>query len=223
MLKAVKAECWIINGDWMDSIKLSAAELSALEQLKQLPNCRATRGNHDPWFQYHLLDLGNIRLVGRQVRFPLAGKKFVIRHGDKWDNHLQKHPIRMKLLTVAYWLVKPVRWFYDRYVINGTIWENFSESIAYTALAWACQRNIDIVIAGHTHKPLKRQATVIRRVLGVDVAKKALYINTGSLTEEVCYLTTIGYDGEVTIHQFSHAGEYLGVYTDEIKVLDLAV
>lgn len=212
ILGQVRADKWVINGDWMER---QVCELDPEYPLLELVRQRSRTekwflisGNHDPKGLYVGFDLGNIRLTSK-LKFTVNKKRFLIVHGHQFDVFLHRWPRAVWALNALYAAVRysklpdPLdRWktFYEARVYNHSIWNGHSDRIAQRALRRGRKEGVDVIIDGHTHKAR------------IDEHKGVMHYNGGSLTENICSMITISHDGTVTMHKFSDQGEYLGVY-----------
>lgn len=137
--------------------------------------------------------------------FDVNGRKFLVEHGHPYDPSL-KHPTEwwVRQLMTLELPAKQFEWFYHHYVYNSSIWLHRSEVSAQAALMTGKSRGVDVVICGHTHRPLYRANGSV------------VYYNSGYACESSnryrqSTLVTINDVGKVQHHAFSVDGEYQGI------------
>lgn len=210
MIEQVNAAKWVINGDWMDRLVVETdPEYPVLQEVRRrslIDDWRLIPGNHDHRRMYSGFDLGDVKIV-KKIKVSVGGKTFLIVHGQQFDIFLYRWPRLVQLMSGLYEAVRLFNFrdpfdrnssFYTKRVYNSPIWKGHSDRIAQRALRKGKREGVDVIICGHTHK------------VRIDVRKGVTHYNGGCLTEDVCTMITIDYDGVVTMHKFFEEGEYLG-------------
>lgn len=151
-------------------------------------------GNHDP------AEEGLISIIGvepvKKYEFALPGKKVCTLHGHQFDRlcFIFSEPLVDKMFLTMVNLLKTLS--FSRFNVAKWI-DDFYESLALhhakKASKYAKKRNIDVIICGHTHKPVH---LVFERK-----EKDIEYINCGSWVEKVCSFITVDHNGAIELHE----------------------
>ncbi len=134
----------------------------------------------------------------KKYEWTRGGKKFCAIHGDKLDvaSFLFDEPLVDKVFYDFLWLFKKINFGgFNAVTWHDSFHDTFSESIAKKAMAYAKKKGIDVIICGHTHKPLYRNC------LGKN-GKEVHYFNSGGWIKGLCssYIT-IDEHGNVQLHE----------------------
>lgn len=166
-------------------------------------------GNHDEFFRKWMsfdLRFGRIRIVNQQNYMTLQGKKYLLVHGDMFDN-LMKRDLKwlMHVGDVAYnaliWLnlkLNKVRgilgmdyWSLSKYLKDQTKQAvKFITGFEERLVEYADKRGYDGVICGHIHH------ATIKKIQNLD------YLNTGDFVES-CTAVVETWQGEFKIIDWS--------------------
>ena len=216
-LKTVSYDTLILNGDIIDGWRLKSKwyfpqhhvnvirkVLSAAKDGKQIIY---VTGNHDEFLrEYHdyNLEMGNIQIVNK-LEYETLGKKFLVVHGDGFDNIVKYHKWIALLGDVGYNLLIGFnrflnqgrdllglkRWSVSKY-LKHRVKEaaNFIFDFEETA-AKAAQRRFDGIICGHIHHPEIK-------LIGDE---KTLYMNSGDWVESCSWLAET-HDGKFQIWEW---------------------
>jgi len=167
-------------------------------------------GNHDEALREYIGSaFGDINLVRDYVHTAADGQRYLLLHGDEYDQVTAHHRWVSILGDISYtWLVHVNRllsllrrklgvsghWsladYAKRNVLHAVSFiSNFEESVVHGAR----QRNLDGVICGHIHTP------AIKRINGLT------YINCGDWVDS-CTAIVEHYDGRMELVRSAHLG-----------------
>ena len=167
-------------------------------------------GNHDEALREYIGSaFGDINLVRDYVHTAADGQRYLLLHGDEYDQVTAHHRWVSILGDISYtWLVHVNRllsllrrklgvsghWsladYAKRNVLHAVSFiSNFEESVVHGAR----QRNLDGVICGHIHTP------AIKRINGLT------YINCGDWVDS-CTAIVEHYDGRMELVRSAHFG-----------------
>ncbi len=198
-LKSIHPKILVLNGDIVDSWRFSRnyfpkSHLKVIRQLLKMLE-KGVRvvyitGNHDDVFRkFNNTRLGNFSIVN-QYEMIVADQKIWIFHGDVFDHIIHHSPWLAKLGAAAYGFLTIFNKFInvflklfsgremilyksmkDRIAKRKKVLTNFEKAIANAAV----NKNIDLVICGHTHIPIDKQ---------IETDKGSVrYINCGDWVE----------------------------------------
>lgn len=198
-LKSIQPQILVLNGDIVDSWRFSRnyfpkSHLKVIRQLLKMLE-KGVRvvyitGNHDDVFRkFNNTRLGNFSIVN-QYEMNVADQKIWIFHGDVFDHIIHHSPWLAKLGAAAYGFLTVFNKFInvflklfsgremilyksmkDRIAKRKKVLTNFEKAIANAAV----NKNVDLVICGHTHIPVDKQ---------IETDKGSVrYINCGDWVE----------------------------------------
>lgn len=198
-LKSIHPQILVLNGDIVDSWRFSRnyfpkSHLKVIRQLLKMLE-KGVRvvyitGNHDDVFRkFNNTRLGNFSIVN-QYEMNVADQKIWIFHGDVFDHIIHHSPWLAKLGAAAYGFLTIFNKFInvflklfsgremilyksmkDRIAKRKKVLTNFEKAIANAAV----NKNVDLVICGHTHIPVDKQ---------IETDKGSVrYINCGDWVE----------------------------------------
>ena len=198
-LKSIQPQILVLNGDIVDSWRFSRnyfpkSHLKVIRQLLKMLE-KGVRvvyitGNHDDVFRkFNNTRLGNFSIVN-QYEMNVADQKIWIFHGDVFDHIIHHSPWLAKLGAAAYGFLTIFNKFInvflklfsgremilyksmkDRIAKRKKVLTNFEKAIANAAV----NKNVDLVICGHTHIPVDKQ---------IETDKGSVrYINCGDWVE----------------------------------------
>lgn len=200
-LKSIQPHTLVLNGDIVDSWRFSRSyfpksHLKVIRQLLKMMekgvNVVYITGNHDDVFRkFNNTRLGNFSIVN-QFEIVTGGKKVWIFHGDVFDHIIHHSPWLAKLGAAAYGFLTVFNKFIniflkffrkkelilyksmkDRIARRNQVLTNFEKAIANAAV----NKNIDLVICGHTHIPADKQIETEKGIVR--------YINCGDWVEHL--------------------------------------
>ena len=198
-LKSIQPQILVLNGDIVDSWRFSRnyfpkSHMKVIRQLLKMLE-KGVRvvyitGNHDDVFRkFNNTRLGNFSIVN-QYEMNVADQKIWIFHGDVFDHIIHHSPWLAKLGAAAYGFLTIFNKFInvflklfsgremilyksmkDRIAKRKKVLTNFEKAIANAAV----NKNVDLVICGHTHIPVDKQ---------IETDKGSVrYINCGDWVE----------------------------------------
>lgn len=179
-LKSIHPHTLVLNGDIIDSWRFSRnyfpkSHLKVIRQLVRMIEKGVKvvyiTGNHDDVFRkFNNTKLGNFRIVN-QLELKTGHQNVWIFHGDVFDHIIHHSPWLAKFGAAAYGLLTVINKFLnvvirifggkdmiiyksmkDRILKEKKVLSNFELAIANAAL----NRNVDLVICGHTHIPVDK-------------------------------------------------------------------
>lgn len=117
----------------------------------------------------------------------MNGKKFCAIHGHQFDRFcfIFDEPLIDKIFLHFMWLFKMINILgFNAVKWHDSFHDNFSDFIAKKAMKYAKKKNIDVIICGHTHKPLHFNFSDKN-------GKKIDYFNCGGWIKDLCssYIT----------------------------------
>jgi UDP-2,3-diacylglucosamine pyrophosphatase LpxH len=234
-LKSIQPRTLVLNGDIVDSWRFSRnyfpkSHLKVIRQLLKMIE-KGVRvvyitGNHDDVFRkFNKTRLDNFSIVN-QLEMNVDGKKIWIFHGDVFDHVIHHSPWLAKLGAAAYGFLTIFNKFInvflklfsgkemilyksmkDRITKRKSVLTNFEKAIANAAI----NKNIDLVICGHTHIPVDKQ---------IETGKGSVrYINCGDWVEHFSAAECI--DGQWSLNYFtSEVEEDVESPNDELFIPD---
>jgi len=179
-LETQEPECLYLVGDFIDGWRLRKSwhwqpvYTRILRRLFELAErgtlLRYAPGNHDNFLRHFLLDFGFMEIQNEFIHQAIDGRRFLVLHGDQFDNVEQRAQWLSVLGSVGYdtltWtngLVNRVRkacgqrpWQFSSYAKTivkraVTFVSNFEEQLTKHAIDNQCQG----VICGHVHTPMR--------------------------------------------------------------------
>ncbi len=139
-------------------------------------------GNHDRHLAPAIRDLLGIELV-ESHGWCSGGRRILVTHGDGFDPTLPSRPRIARLIGRAYaWCLRRLsrdgewprrldRWLTRRAGVH--------RAVAAGAAAWAGDLGADLVVCGHTHRPLAR-----RFARAGEALRPITYVNAGAWVEK---------------------------------------
>lgn len=215
-LKQINPKTLVLNGDIIDSWRFSRnyfpkSHLKVIRQLVKMIEKGVQviyiTGNHDDVFRkFNNTKLGNFSIVN-QLELTINNQKTWIFHGDVFDHIIHHSPWLAKLGAAAYGFLTVFNIFInlilkifggremilyksmkDRISKRKKVLTNFEKAIANAAI----NKNIDLVICGHTHTP-------VDKIIDTDKGK-VRYINCGDWVEHFSAAECI--NGEWNLNYF---------------------
>lgn len=197
LLKEEKFDELILGGDIIDFIKVPKFTKTSLEIFNILSNLSITIiyiiGNHDIAFsEFEDQTYLNLHFMKR-YDFIDCNKKIRVEHGDDYDNSIVKWEYLMLLVSLIGNIIERYLKIDTEKILNfwNKLWDkrnNYTDSmnILYK------NRDVDIFIMGHTHRPDIIEATV--------GGKHMIYANSGDWVQHSTYL--IIENGEVELNYY---------------------
>ncbi len=216
-LKSIHPRTLVLNGDIIDSWRFSRnyfpkAHLKVIRQVVRMIEKGVKvvyiTGNHDDVFRkFNNTKLGNFRIVN-QLELKTGHQNVWIFHGDVFDHIIHHSPWLAKFGAAAYGLLTVFNKFLnvvirtfggkdmilyksmkDRILKEKKVLSNFELAIANAAL----NRNMDLVICGHTHLP-------VDKIISSDQGE-IRYINCGDWVEHFSAAECL--DGNWSLNYFN--------------------
>ncbi len=216
-LKSIHPCTLVLNGDIIDSWRFSRnyfpkAHLKVIRQVVRMIEKGVKvvyiTGNHDDVFRkFNNTKLGNFRIVN-QLELKTGHQNVWIFHGDVFDHIIHHSPWLAKFGAAAYGLLTVFNKFLnvvirtfggkdmilyksmkDRILKEKKVLSNFELAIANAAL----NRNMDLVICGHTHLP-------VDKIISSDQGE-IRYINCGDWVEHFSAAECL--DGNWSLNYFN--------------------
>lgn len=182
--------------------RFDPAHAALLRELHLLSRTREVvwiRGNHDHTLGTLIPDI--VSTMHEEYRWEYGGKRFLALHGDQFDRLAHERPqlyaFGTRFFAFLQWLGPWTRSACSLLKRKTKLYTKALEYVTEGALAHAKHREADYVLCGHTH--------YVRYESRADVH----YYNSGSWTENLGHLITIGTKG-IHVHAFSASGEHLG-------------
>jgi UDP-2,3-diacylglucosamine pyrophosphatase LpxH len=220
-LKSIHPHTLVLNGDIIDTWRFSRnyfpkSHLKVIRQLVRMIEKGVKvvyiTGNHDDVFRkFNNTKLGNFRIVN-QLELKTGNQNVWIFHGDVFDHIIHHSPWLAKFGAAAYGLLTVINKFLnvvirifggkdmiiyksmkDRILKEKKVLSNFELAIANAAL----NRNIDLVICGHTHIP-------VDKLISSDHGE-IRYINCGDWVEHFSAAECV--DGNWSLKYFNTVSE----------------
>lgn len=151
-------------------------------------------GNHDPAEQSLVSGILDVD-VEKNFKWHIAGRKFCALHGHQFDRicFIFSEPLIDQIFLFLIKFLKRIN--IQGYNIKkwlGCLHDKFSLHIAKKAKKYAKKHGVDVVICGHTHKPL--------HLVFTDKTGTIDYYNCGGWIDDVCSFITIDENGKVELH-----------------------
>jgi UDP-2,3-diacylglucosamine pyrophosphatase LpxH len=232
-LKAYSAENLFMVGDIVDfwamkrEVRWTAAQNTVVQKIlrraRHGERVMFIPGNHDEALREHLgIRIGDIAVLGEHVHVMADGKRYLIIHGDEFDQVTRYHRWVAVLGDIAYnWLVRvnvSLSWLRRRLGIPG-YWSlagyakrkvkiavsfvgDFESSVAHAVR----ERGLDGVICGHIH------VAAIRDVDGIN------YVNCGDWVDS-CTAIVEHHDGRLELIEWSKDDDAPPLETDFVSSL----
>lgn len=175
----------IINGDLFDSWnfkKLSDNHWTILKTIRKLSSKIEViwiRGNHDGPSDMisHLIGVEFLD----EYRFVYFNKRYIVVHGDMFDDFLTKYPLTTKIADSIYRFIQRLdpSFYWPRLLKRSSkTFLRAVEKVKERAKTYCKNEEYDGVICGHTH------------INDLDEDDDVLYYNTGCwTTDPCCYLS----------------------------------
>lgn len=163
-------------------------------RVKKGTHIKIVPGNHDGLM--HVLDsftFGDIEICREFMHISLSGMRYMVLHGDQYDNFIIKHEKFSRLISKMYNAICG-NWISKMLKINVDILTNKSVRCEYKAIEDAKQSGVNGIICGHTHTPK----------LHVTKNDNILYGNAGDWT---MHCTAIVETDDGHINLINHRGE----------------
>ncbi len=204
-LNSIDPEVLIINGDLVDIWQFRKryfpkTHLAVLQKIFQFASTGKSvyflPGNHDDLIRkFGDFSLGNLHIQNELI-LEIGGQQVWFHHGDKYDLSVQHKGLaafagRLYELYILMekglnWLLRPFR----VHLQTAKKLKAFSKKMSKTkidfeakAIDEAINRNFDIMVCGHVHKPQKRNIT--------NKNGHVLYLNSGDWVENLSALEYI--------------------------------
>lgn len=234
-LKSIHPKILVLNGDIIDTWRFSRnyfpkSHMKVIRQLLKMIEKGIQvvyiTGNHDDVFRkFNVTRLGNFSIVN-QFELNIKDQKIWIFHGDVFDHIIHHSPRMVKIFAAAYGLLTAfnhllngvLRFFgrgetilyksmKDRIEKDRKILTNFEKSAANAAI----NKNVDLVICGHTHVPVDKTITTDKGTVR--------YINCGDWVMNFTAAECL--DGNWTLKYFQgELTEESEESTDELSIPD---
>lgn len=200
----------IINGDLFDSWdfrKLKKSHWKVLSHFRSLAKTKHIvwiNGNHDGPSEIisHLIGVDFLD----EYQFESGDKKFLVLHGDKFDNFIVDYPIFTKIADNIYRLIQKIdKSFYLAKLAKSSskTFLRCSDQIREKAKVYAKKANADVVCCGHTHLATADEKSNIK------------YYNSGCWTELNCSYLEIN-QGIVSVNKFTSENTDNIIYFNDI-------
>lgn len=187
----------ILNGDLFDSWDFRRLEethwrvLSAIRRISEKNKVSWIIGNHDGPADpiSHLIGVDFME----EYAFVSGGKKFLVLHGDVFDDFIAKHPVATRMADCAYRLIQKIKPGFALFAKNRSkTFLRCSERVKDRAKSYARSKGAAVVCCGHTH--LAEQ----------DLSGSVEYHNSGCWTEPSCHYLFVR-EGSTSLIEFSPA------------------
>ncbi len=199
-LKAVRCEQLILNGDIVDGWALKRGGKWQPEHMrfvrmvlkkveKEGTKVIYLRGNHDDFLEKFLpMELGGVEVLKEYVYETLDGKKYLVIHGDGFDQVSTNHQWLAHVGAVGYDALLKFNRFYNWYrskrgkeyfSLSKLVKEKVKASVSFVGKYeeqlqdLARKRECDGIICGHIHTPADRQVGEVH------------YLNSGDWVESL--------------------------------------
>lgn len=219
-LRAYSAENLFMVGDIVDfwamkrEVRWTPAQNTVVQKIlrraRHGENVYFIPGNHDEALREHVgIRFGDIALVGEHVHTMADGKRYLILHGDEFDQVTRHHRWVAVLGDIAYnglvrinvwlsWLRRsldiPGYWSLAGYAKRKVkIAVNFIGDFESSVARSVRERGLDGVICGHIH------VAAIRKVDGID------YVNCGDWVDS-CTAIVEHHDGRLELIEWEKPG-----------------
>ena len=191
--ESIETDEVIVNGDLFDSWdfrRLKSSHWKILSRMRQIAKHKRIvwiSGNHDGPSEMisHLIGLDFVD----EYFFENGGRKFLILHGDVFDDFISGYPILTKIADQAYRVMQ--RFSRDSALAAKRRSKTFlrcSEHVKQRAKSYASSKGMDVVCCGHTHFAEE------------DDSGGVAYYNCGCWTENACHYLVVK-NGSVSIKQ----------------------
>lgn len=182
----------IVNGDLFDSWdfrRLKGSHWKILSKMRQVAKSKRVvwiRGNHDGPSEMisHLIGLDFVD----EYFFENGDRKFLILHGDVFDDFISEYPILTKIADHAYRIMQ--RFSNSSATAAKRRSKTFlrcSEHVKKRAKSYASSKGADVVCCGHTHFAEE------------DCSDSVAYYNCGCWTENACHYLLVK-NGSVSLN-----------------------
>lgn len=186
-LKKYRFKRLILNGDIFEDLNFNRLHsehwdlLSHLRRLTKTVDVVWIVGNHDGRATVMSKLLGIE--VHNQYVWKEGGKKFLAIHGHQFDRFVSMNSLLSHIASFLYYSLRILEKKHSRLTEwirrNNRGWLRLSNEVASGAARYAKLYRADIVICGHTHKPMSKRFG------------RTLYLNSGSWVEKPSTLITI--------------------------------
>lgn len=171
----------IINGDLFDHWnfkKLSDNHWTILKTIRKLSSKIDViwiRGNHDGPSEMisHLIGVEFLD----EYYFCVNNKKYIVVHGDIFDDFLTKYPLITKIADVFYRFIQKMdpSFYWPRLLKHSSkTFLRAIEKVSARAKTYCISKQMDGIICGHTHVPI------------IDKNENVSYYNCGCWTSNPC-------------------------------------
>jgi UDP-2,3-diacylglucosamine pyrophosphatase LpxH len=196
LLKTIKTETLIINGDLIDvnntkRLKKKDWEiLSLLRKMSKNTHIIYIAGNHDGEVAKMISELLGFKFKN-DFDFEVSGSRFHITHGHKFDTFISKFPITTEIASAIYhWIqcLSPKKQALARALkrqSKGFI--QCCDKIRKNAETYSKSKGYDYIVCSHTHMAFLEEGNP--------------YINTGCFTEAECHYLEIYDDGLILLNK----------------------
>jgi UDP-2,3-diacylglucosamine pyrophosphatase LpxH len=187
----------VLNGDVFDSIdfrRLRKQHWRVLSQIRKLSDETEivwVHGNHDGDSECvsHLLGVN----VVPEYEFESGGRRFLMLHGHRFDEFLERYPLTSRFADVVY---RFLQWVDKSHTVARTAKHNSktflrcAEKVRDLSVAYAREKGCDAVCCGHTHLPAAQTTGPVH------------YFNSGCWTERPCHYLAVA-AGAVELRTFA--------------------
>ncbi|OGZ70738.1 MAG: hypothetical protein A3F47_00455 [Candidatus Staskawiczbacteria bacterium RIFCSPHIGHO2_12_FULL_38_11] len=201
MLKASSYKELIIVGDLSEKEgKFSDDQFRVVDYLfKNKEKVTCIYGNHDRHDKTIVAGILGKRML-KEYEWPMGKKRCLAIHGHNldWVHRIFEEPLIDKAFYDFLWLFKKINFAgFNAVKWHDSLHDGFSDSVAQKAMKYAKKKGIDVIICGHTHKPLHRTCQ------GKN-GKEIHYFNSGGWIKGLCasYITIDEY-GNVKLHSMA--------------------
>lgn len=187
----------IINGDLFDNWNFSRLNhnhwlvLKTIRKASEKIRTTWISGNHDGPAEIisHLL---NVEFI-EEYRFLSGDKKYIVLHGDIFDDYITKYPRLAKIADYIYRLIQKLDtslYLARKLKRSSKTFLRAVEMVHNRAIEYCRHNKSDVICLGHTHN-----ATMVE-------SGGICYYNSGSWTDTVCtYLTINNGTTEIKIYE----------------------
>lgn len=186
----------IINGDLFDNWNFTRLNsnhwqiLKTIRKVSEKIKVEWISGNHDGPAEI-ISQLLNVDFI-EQFTFVSNNKKFIVLHGDIFDEYISKYPMLTKIADYIYRFIQKIDkslYLARKLKRSSKTFLRAVELVEKRAINYCRKKGANIICVGHTHYPTSK--------IDNDVS----YYNSGSWTDLICTYLSIN-NGSVEIKTY---------------------